>query len=310
ETPAKDTYIFPDADRDASVCESLISHGLLKVTPRGIIYSGNVRPQDSVELDNTGGRNIKIRVNGKILEEISLQRAYREAHKGAVYLHNGQTYVIKELSLEEGSAFAIRQDADYYTETLKNEQVSVTLVKKTRNFNGFRLCFGNVSVTETYKGFRVKKAGQIISYEELRLPPLHFNTESVWIHLDCGLKDKVSAMKLDFDGAIHAAEHALIAMSPLVAMCDPDDLGGMSYPSYDGGNPAVFIYDGYEGGIGISEKLYEDYGRLAEKTLEMVSSCACERGCPSCVYAAQCGNANNPIDKAGCVFLLRKMLAL
>jgi DEAD/DEAH box helicase domain-containing protein len=308
ESPAGSKNVFEDSPISEELCENLIKHNVLKETPHGIIYSGNVRPQDSVALDNSGGKNIKIKVDGRILEEISVQRAYREAHKGAVYLHNGASYVIQDLVLEEGSAYAVKQEVDYYTETLKNEEVRIMKVKKSRDFGNCKLFTGNVSVTETYKGFRMKKGGNMVSYEELLLPPLHFNSEAVWIELNYGMKEKINDLKLDFDGAIHAAEHALIALSPLFAMCDTDDLGGMSYPAYEDGNPVIFIYDGYEGGIGISDKLYEVYDRLCEKTLEMIEKCGCEKGCPSCVYAAQCGNANNPIDKQGAVELIKTIL--
>jgi DEAD/DEAH box helicase domain-containing protein len=344
ESPSPGKNVFEDSPVCVEICDNLIEHGLLKETPRGIIYSGSVRPQDAVSLDSAGGKNIKIKVDGRILEEISLERAYREAHSGAVYLHNGETYVIKELRLEEGTAYAAKEAVDYYTETLKNEEVRIMKVKKSRIFDGYKLFTGNVSVTETYKGFRVKKAGNIILYEDLLMPPLNFNSEAVWIELDHRIKEKIDEMKLDFDGAIHAAEHALIALSPLFAMCDENDLGGMSYPAYeDGGapwaeptepqtkgdipeaegqssrgsdprpsaewgNPVIFIYDGYEGGIGISEKLYEVFEKLNEKTIGMIEACSCDIGCPSCVYAARCGNNNNPIDKRGAVELLKMLI--
>ncbi len=307
ESPSASKNVFEDSPLSAELCENLIKHGLLKETPRGIIYSGSVRPQDAVTLDSAGGKNIKIKVEGRLLEEITLERAYREAHTGAVYLHNAETFVIQDLNLEEGIAHAIKQEADYYTEVMKNEQVAVMKVKKSLELGNHKLFLGNVSVTETYKGFKIKKGGNIVSYEDLHLPPLHFNTESVWVELNHGIKENIDAMKLDFDGAIHAAEHALIALSPLFAMCDPDDLGGMSYPSYEDGNPVIFIYDGYEGGIGISEKLFEVYGKLCEKSVEMVEACGCETGCPSCVYASNCGNGNSPIDKQGAIALLNML---
>jgi DEAD/DEAH box helicase domain-containing protein len=344
EAPPPDKNIFKDCPISVELAENLIKHGMLKETPRGIIYAGSVRPQDAVALDNAGGKNIKIKVDGRLLEEITLERAYREAHTGAVYLHNAETFVIRELSIEEGTAYATKQDVDYYTETMKNEEVKIMKVKKTMDFGNYKLSLGNVSVAELYKGFKVKKSGNIISYEDLHMPPLHFNSESVWIELGHEIKQNIDAMKLDFDGAIHAAEHGLIALSPLFAMCDPDDLGGMSYPAYeDGGapwaeptepqtkgdipeaegqssrgsdprpsaewgNPVIFIYDGYEGGIGISEKLYEVFKSLRDKTIELIDKCECDAGCPSCVYASNCGNGNNPIDKRGAVELLKMLM--
>lgn len=306
ELPAKDKNIFADINT-SEVLKILIDKNLVKKTPNGFIYTGSWRPQNIVILNNTGDRNIKIKIEGKLLEEISITRAYREAHTGAVYLYNGETYFIKELNLEESIAYAEKKDVDYFTETLKNEEIKITNVIKSKNFKSFQLFFGNISVTEYYKGFKAKKYGQVIFYDDLKMPPLHFNTESVWIKLDEKIKEKMKKQNLDFEGALHATEHALIALSPLFAMCDPNDIGGLSYPAFQDNLPFIFLYDAYEGGIGISEKLYNIFDNLLSKTTEMIKKCECESGCPSCVYAHNCGNNNNPIDKAGAIVLMENM---
>lgn len=306
ETPSPTEEVFEGA-HTAELVRAMVDKGVVTKTPRGYVYTSNKRPQDVVSLNNIGNARIKIKVDGRILEEIELTRAYREAHSGAVYLHNGEMYVIKELNLAEGTAIATKEDVDYYTDTLKTEDVKILEVKETKKFDKFKLNFGMVSVTETYKGYRRKKGNETLAFEELHLPPLVFTTESVWVELNDSVVRKVKDENFDFDGAIHAAEHALIALSPLFAMCHEDDLGGMSYPDYEGSS-IIFIYDGFEGGIGISRKLFEVFPVLNDRTIEMVSSCECETGCPSCVYSSKCGNNNNPIDKAGCVVLLKELV--
>jgi DEAD/DEAH box helicase domain-containing protein len=303
ESPSRSRRVFPDIDCE-KITAGLIERGLLTETPRGIIYSGGKRPQDVVSLDDMGGQQIKILVNGKILEEVELSRAYREAHKGAVHLFNGDTYVIKSLNLEEGTAVAEKADTDYFTETESNEEVKILKVKKTRQYGNFVLNFGDVRVTEFYKGFKKKKFGAVLGREELNLPPLSFTTESVWFEFDSMLELQVKQAKLDFDGAIHAAEHGLIALAPLFAMCDRNDIGGRSYPVYEDGEPVVFIYDGYEGGIGISAKLFEVFHDLVDETSRLIRTCDCENGCPNCVYSPKCGNGNSPIDKQGSIIIL------
>jgi DEAD/DEAH box helicase domain-containing protein len=303
ESPSRSRRVFPDIDCE-KITAGLIERGLLTETPRGIIYSGGKRPQDVVSLDDMGGQNIKILVNGKILEEVELSRAYREAHKGAVHLFNGETYVIKSLNLEEGTAVAEKADPDYFTETESNEEVKILKIKKSKRYNNFTLNFGDVRVTEFYKGYKKKKYGTVLGREELNLPPLSFTTESVWFEFDSMLELSVKQAKLDFDGAIHAAEHGLIALAPLFAMCDRNDIGGRSYPVYENGEPVVFIYDGYEGGIGISEKLFDVFHDLVDETSRLISTCECENGCPNCVYSPRCGNGNSPIDKQGSLIIL------
>ncbi len=306
EAPAKTDDIFIGLNTKEAL-EFLAEKKLAVRTARGIIYAGAVRPHDNVALDSQGASRIKIKVEGRILEEIALNRAYREAHTGAVYIHNGETYVIRELSLERGEATASKEAADYHTETMKNEDVKITETQRSVRHGSCTLNFGNVSVTEIYKGYKRKKGAQITGYDELHMPPLNFNTESVWITLNTGAEDAVLREKLDFNGALHAAEHALIALAPVFAMAETNDIGGMSYPDYEGEGPVIFIYDGFEGGIGISEKLFEMFDGLKDKTIELVETCGCEAGCPMCVYSPKCGNNNNPIDKKGSLVLLKSL---
>ncbi len=308
EAPAEDAKIFDDIETGPFV-ETLIDQGVVTKTPRGLVYAGSKRPQDVVGLDDIGGGSIKIKVDGRILEEITVTRAYDEAHKGAVHIFNGETYVIKELNLEEGCAIAVKEEVDHYTDTMKDEDVKILKVKKTKRFGSFDLSFGDVSVTETYKAYRTKKSGKVISTDPLLLPPLTFATEALWVTLDHSINQAVkNDPGLDFDGAIHAAEHALIALSPLWAMCDRNDIGGRSYPVYEDGNSSIFIYDGYSGGIGIAEKLFDIFPSLVSNTIALVSGCECENGCPYCVYSPKCGNANNPIDKRGAIVLLKELI--
>jgi DEAD/DEAH box helicase domain-containing protein len=343
EAMAEGTKIFDDIETGPFV-ETLIEQGVVTKTPRGLVYAGSKRPQDVVGLDDICGGSIKIKVDGRILEEITVTRAYDEAHNGAVHLFNGETYVIKELNLEQGYATAVKEDVDHYTDTMKDEDVKILRVKKSKRYGNFDLNFGDVSVTETYKAYRTKKSGKVISTDPLLLPPLTFTTEALWVTLDSSINRAVKNDPcLDFDGAIHAAEHALIALSPLWAMCDRNDIGGRSYPVYDDagaqwaepmahlkngdvpgadglssrgydprpsaqrGNSYIFIYDGYAGGIGISEKLFDVFPSLVANTLALVSGCGCEDGCPDCVYSPKCGNNNNPIDKKGAIVILKEL---
>lgn len=286
------------------IMPELEKQGVIKRTSRGFIYSGGLRPHDAVSLDSSGPASVKVKVDGFILEELPLTRAYETAHKGAVHLYNGESYVITNLDLSQGEATAEKKPADYTTEPVTEEDVKILSLKKKEEYEGFTLCFGDVNVTEFFKGYRRKKAGQTLGTETLELPPLTFNTESVWFDISPAVADAISGRSRDLDGSLHAAEHAIIGMAPVIAMCDRDDLGGRSYSAYTGGNPAIFVYDTYEGGIGISEKLFESCRDWLDIALKNVSACACEKGCPGCVYSPKCGNGNNPIDKAGCAEFL------
>lgn len=150
----------------------------------------------------------------------------------------------------------------------------------------------------------------MLQYVPLELPELKFPTQSVWFAIPERLASKLIGRGFDLAGSIHAIEHAAIGILPLFAMCDRQDIGGVSHPEHpDLGNlPAIFIYDAHPGGVGISETAYERLNELLEATLKAIEDCSCESGCPSCVQSPKCGNNNEPLDKDGAAFLLRELL--
>jgi DEAD/DEAH box helicase domain-containing protein len=133
----------------------------------------------------------------------------------------------------------------------------------------------------------------------------------MWFIIPEVVRQEIEDSGLDFDGGIHAVEHAMIGMSPMFAMCDRWDIGGLSTSLHqDTGCPTIFIYDGFEGGIGISETLHAKVTELWEKTLELVKNCECNDGCPSCIYSPKCGNENEPLDKKAAEIILQRLLEL
>jgi DEAD/DEAH box helicase domain-containing protein len=165
-----------------------------------------------------------------------------------------------------------------------------------------------VEVTERYTGYKIKRGDTIIGVEPLSLPPLIFRTKAFRITPPATIGEKVSGAGSDFAGGLHGAEHAIIALMPLHVMCDRWDIGGLSSPMYgDDGEPAIFVYDAYEGGIGLAEKAYEVLPDLFATALELVRDCRCEKGCPSCIYSPKCGNDNRPLDKEATVMILEDL---
>jgi DEAD/DEAH box helicase domain-containing protein len=150
-----------------------------------------------------------------------------------------------------------------------------------------------------------------ISNHPLDLPEHIFETEGLWFVLNDALKDVTGSRKFDLGGIIHAVEHAVIACMPLFSLCDRGDVGGLSHTCFPlFGLPAIFIYDGHEGGIGLSRRAYDIFEELLETTLKVLDECPCTDGCPSCVQDPQCGNRNEPLDKQGARFLIRNWLKI
>lgn len=271
---------------------------LLGRTPVGWVYRGRVSPVEVVDLNRLSERTVRVECEGELLETMDYERALREAHPGAVFLHRGETYVVRELDLERDRAVCVREDVDYYTDPLMREDVQVLSQEEGFQVGGFRLGRGRVRVSEQVVGYRVRERGRTVQYRDLELPPVEFDTEGLWIVLPGKLEAELKETGGDWAGGLHGAEHALVAIAPLIAMCDRWDLGGVSTPLHpDFGGPVVIVHEAFPGGVGIAAKLFSTAAKWVSASRDLIKGCPCERGCPSCVLSPRCGNKNQPMDK-------------
>jgi DEAD/DEAH box helicase domain-containing protein len=288
---------------------ALETQKLVQKTPLGWVYRGMARPAEVVSLDSISSQTVRILCDGQILETIEYQRALEEAHPGAVFLHQGETLLIESLNLNQGIAVARRGDVDYYTDTLKSTEIRVRSLQATKHLGEFELNIGEVLVREQVLGFRVMRFDKPLGVHALDSPTTEFETVAVWLTLPTSLRDQIKHAGVDWAGGLHAAEHALIAITPFFAMCDRWDIGGLSTPLHkDTDLATIFIYDGFQGGIGIAEKAFEVFSQLAQTTYELVRDCPCEAGCPSCIYSPKCGHGNEPLDKRAALLILSELV--
>jgi DEAD/DEAH box helicase domain-containing protein len=286
----------------------LESHDLLRKTSRGWVYTGRGRAADAVRLDGLPGETFRIMCKGRLLETMDRGQAYREAHKGAIMLHQGETYVVNEMDLETHTIRVTGTDVDYYTQPLKDVDLVIIETLDSKEVNGVKCAFGEVEVTERFTGYKIKRKDTIIGIEPLTLPPLTFRTRAFWFVPGPQIEERVNTADRDFAGGIHGAEHAIIALMPLHVMCDRWDIGGLSSGSFgETGEPIIFVYDAYEGGIGLSEKAYEVLPALLASAHELVRDCPCEDECPSCIHSPKCGNDNQPLDKEATSLILGEL---
>jgi DEAD/DEAH box helicase domain-containing protein len=251
---------------------------------------------------------VNVLCNGHILETLPLNKAYEETHEGAILLHQGETYRSDELDLVNLIATVRQESTNYYTETQKTVEVAI---KKTleETQKDLKTSLGELTITENYPSYVVKANDVIIKKHTLDLPSSSFSTVGLWFTVPEQIREEIEDKGLNFEGGLHALEHAIIAMAPMFAMCDRWDIGGMSTAEHvDTGKPTIFIYDGFEGGIGISENLYSNIKPLLEKTLQLIETCECKEGCPSCIYSPKCGNGNEPLDKKAAYFILQRLI--
>jgi len=198
-------------------------------------------------------------------------------------------------------------DSDYYTEVRAEKQTEILETLASRKLGPADVRLGRLKVTEEILGYEKRRLSgrDRLSSHPLQLPPITFETVGLWLELPEELRGMVVQREGHFMGGIHAVEHAAISLFPLLAICDRSDIGGISYPLHPQiGRSAIFIYDGYPGGVGLAAKGYEALEDLLGRTLKLIAGCPCEGGCPSCIHSPKCGNGNQPLDKISASLIL------
>jgi len=245
------------------------------------------------------------------MEEIEGTSALYRVHPGAVYLHQGESFLVRELDLATGHAILEPAQVDYYTQPREINDVRILKPVASKPFREATATLGEVRVTQQVIGFRQVQQfrEEILSTEDLDLPAQTFDTVALWWDVPQTIAAHVIRRGYDLAGGLHAVEHAAIGLLPLFAMCDRWDIGGLSTPSHpDTGLAQVFLYDAFPGGVGITEKGFDLLGELWRATYEAVRDCPCEEGCPSCIQSPKCGNNNQPLDKRAAVMILGELL--
>jgi DEAD/DEAH box helicase domain-containing protein len=270
-------------------------------------------PAQSIFIRSASGENFHIidTSTGSLLETVEANMAIFQVHPGAVYLHQGQPYLVNKLDLAEHTAYAEPTSVNYFTQTKELTDLRIIRTLRERFSRGTRVCLGEVEVSTTVTGFKKKAqyTEEVISEEPLDLPPQQFPTISLWFDLPSRAIENIDKEQLDFAGGLHATEHAAIGILPLFALCDRNDIGGVSTPLHpDTGQAQIFIYDGHPGGVGIAERGYDLIETLWEATLKTIRECPCFDGCPSCIQSPKCGNNNQPLDKKAARILLEALL--
>jgi len=267
--------------------------------------------------------------SGELLGQTEAVRAHSTVHTGAIYLHQGRSYEVRDLDLTHRRAIVAPFDGDWYTQPKRETDTHIERLLDRRQALGVTLSFGEVAVTETVLAYQRRRLSDHAQIDliALDLPETTFSTQALWFELDAGaLAQTISpdsplgahttspgAQTIPLEsllGALHATEHAQIAVLPLIAMCDRWDIGGLSTNLHpQTGRPTIFIYDGHPGGVGITRIAYQRFEELCRDAHRLIAECRCAEGCPSCVQSPKCGNLNEPLSKAGALLLLEGLLA-
>ena len=316
ELPLKYEEIEKYFQIDDDALDELISKKDLHINARGdYMYPYDDNPALDHSLDQISGEEFKIMNNGNLLETMEKSQVYREAHEGAILINKGDTYVVNSVSLSRGFVNVSQKTVDYHTMVLNQTDINIKRKLSKTKYGNLTIYFGELTVSEDYFKYKKMQFSKSVATYPLDLPPLKFNTKGLWFTIPKSVKDTLEDMFPNeeevFAGGLHGAEHALIGLFPLHTMCDRFDIGGLSTNYHEDTQEAtIFIYDGYEGGIGICEKAVDVFVDLLKSTLDLLNNCTCQSGCPACIYSPKCGNDNKPLHKNATKYILEYMCRL
>lgn len=295
-----------------AVADALVDDGLLRRRPAGYFPAPGLDPHPAVDIRGSSGGQIAILESGtgRMLGSTGAGQAPSSVHPGAVYLHQGESYVVESLDFEEGIAFVRADDPGYSTSAREVTDISITGPGERRTVGAVTIGLVPVSVSHTVVGFlRRRLGGEVIDFVDLDMPTHSLQTMAVMCAIEPEALQRAGIADTSVPGSLHAAEHAAIGLLPLVASCDRGDIGGVSTAvGPETGTPTIFVYDGHPGGAGFAERGYEQIRTWWDATASAIEACECPAGCPSCVQSPKCGNGNDPLDKAGAVTVLRLVL--
>jgi DEAD/DEAH box helicase domain-containing protein len=301
--------------RHAALVGDLLREGkLAEAVDDRELHSTRRQPQRDINLRGSGKTfTIENLANGRVIGTVDGVRAYHECHPGAVYLHAGRQFLVEELRIEEHRVRAAPADVDYFTTPLTEKETEILEILKERKDGPLTARLGRLKVTERVVGFERKRiqGQEVIDRQPLDLPPSEFETVGLWWLAGKPIEETIARAGEHFMGSLHASEHAAISLVPTLALCDRNDLGGISMPFHPQvGCGTVFLYDGHPGGVGIMLRVFEDLPDLLGRVLALLDACPCDSGCPSCIQSPKCGNGNRPLDKLGAGRVLRLLLGM
>jgi DEAD/DEAH box helicase domain-containing protein len=316
ETPLRDDELAAWFGAGAAgLCASLAERGLLRRRRDGWYWTASGRPADLVDLRGAAGGPVRVVESGtgRLLGTVDPAAAPAAVHEGALYVHQGATYLVESLDLDGRAAMASATVTDLSTHARSTAHVRIESVDAETHWGEVVVSMGEVEVTSQVTSYLLRRwpSGEVLGEHPLDLPPMTLRTSGMWWAVP---EEVLAAAAIEPDavpGAVHALEHAAIGILPLLATCDRWDLGGVSTAFHpQTGAATIVVHDGQPGGAGFAEQGYRRAAGWLAITAQTLRDCQCTDGCPGCVQSPKCGNGNEPLDKAAALRLAEALLGL
>jgi DEAD/DEAH box helicase domain-containing protein len=309
ELPLTEDDLALFGEETEKLLQVLVERDWLRRRSSGWYWTKRERASDLADLRGVGGTPVRVveAATGRLLGTVDPGSSHTTVHAGAVYVHQGDSYVVRSLDLDDSVAMVDPAQPDYTTSARELTDIAVLDAERTRRLGEATFSFGTVEVTRHVVSFMRRRisTGEMLGEDLLDLPPRTLRTRAVWWTLPERVTEANGVSAASLPGSLHAAEHASIGLLPLFATCDRWDIGGVSTAHHaDTGAPTVFVYDGASGGAGFAEHGFDQAVTWLAATQQVIYDCECSAGCPSCIQSPKCGNGNEPLDKRGALRLL------
>lgn len=312
---AQETALRPDdvaffGPTMPGLADRLASVNLLRKRPQGWFWARPERAVDAIDLRSAGGRPVDIveGSTGRVLGQVDRTAADRTVFPGAVYLHQGEQWLVRSLDFEAHEAIVERAQPGYYTQAQGLSEITILAERERRPLGAGYVCFGDVEMSNQVTHYlrRDEVSGDVWDETPVTMPVRRYPTQAVWWVLPAARCQELGLAGAQLGSAAHAAEHCAIGLLGAFAPCDRWDIGGLSTTFHpDTGECTIFVHDGHPGGAGFAEAGYRQAEAWLAATTERLRACTCEAGCPACIVSPKCGNANQYLDKADGLRLAR-----
>ncbi|MBN2529545.1 MAG: DEAD/DEAH box helicase [Deltaproteobacteria bacterium] len=282
------TVLVTDSQAALSV---LADEGILKKSGERFHYVANGYPAADVNIRVTMAQNVVVynMTDNEPLADVAAHSARFELHEGAIYQHEGSTFEVTRFDPANAKAFVQPVAPVYYTTAVDQTRINLLQERRHRDIASSTLFCGDVEVLENVVGFKKIrfKTHENLGYGDLSLPPLTMETEALWLRFHPSITQSFNPATAAL--ALDGIADALLQVASLRLMCDPRDIAlSVQTAVPEGGQqthwqPVVYIYDTHEGGVGLSERAFDEMELLLNDAMALVNGCPCDEGCPVCI---------------------------
>lgn len=291
ELPFRKGETFGKFEATDEILEHLAEHGVLNRKGDRYFWMSDSYPANSFGLRSGPRQNfavIDVTETGKeeVIGEVDLFSAPTLIHTDAIYLHQGVQYYVEELLWDELQARVKRMNVDYYTDAHEKVDLAILELEDEKNRNWFQLSRGELLLRIKAVMFKKIKleTHENLGWGDVNTPEIEMHTQGSWILLPEDHPIRRDRDDRELGAVLAGAAYALGVVSPVFVLCDPRDMkfrSEVKSPAFE--SPALYFYDSFPGGIGLSWRVMENISIIAGSAAENIERCECESGCPGCV---------------------------